>query len=555
MNNYILTYFHHRGCVVRNPNPTYQREVDVFGVCIDKDHFTLVDLLSYTKDLGYTNVKGFYCEDNNELVQVTSDIQLLEFVKDLIDGDELHMYVVHEIDELEELPAPTSLLTWYDPVDEYVGINTEETVENEMKMIQMLMKNYDPLGMKGEKKRNHNLRKKKNPTHRKKKTILEEVPIGEAGVDRGFEYIGINKNDRYVDRLGGDHQYIDSSECDSDDSTDMLDVEAVRGVDLTGRRKSKNGRHDDEGIVAIFELGMFFENAKEFRKALEKYVVEKNYQIKLRPNEAHRVRAKCKFKEKCKWLFYGAIDRDCEDLQLGTGQGLTVMLDMQKGLHDIVDELLPNVEVRREKLHKMSRLGKKICDDLLHYPQVSWVGVHTSQPTSHNLQFTGQSSQGSSHPEPRSSYQHGPIRFNQPASTTSSNHASSTTVCGDTIRVKRARETAKSSQPPPFVDTSITVIKGITSQLPPRTRQTAGQKRERVATREDFARGGPKRPTNGGSSNVGFGIYTSASGIQILNDASSTGIDLGFKPRGLRWKNKDVVATSQLQQMANKKKK
>ncbi|WMV19994.1 hypothetical protein MTR67_013379 [Solanum verrucosum] len=107
MNNYILSYFHHRGCVVRNPNPTYQRELDVFDVCIDKDHFTLVDLLSYTKNLGYTNVKGFYCEDNNELVQVTSDIQLLEFVKYLIDGDEFHVYVVHEIDELEKLPAPT----------------------------------------------------------------------------------------------------------------------------------------------------------------------------------------------------------------------------------------------------------------------------------------------------------------------------------------------------------------------------------------------------------------------------------------------------------------
>ncbi|KAH0745354.1 hypothetical protein KY285_007011 [Solanum tuberosum] len=73
------------GCVVGNPNPTYQREVDVFGVGIDKDHFGLVELLSYTKDLGYTNVKGIYCEDNNELVQVTSDTQLLEFVKDLVD--------------------------------------------------------------------------------------------------------------------------------------------------------------------------------------------------------------------------------------------------------------------------------------------------------------------------------------------------------------------------------------------------------------------------------------------------------------------------------------
>ncbi|KAK4716179.1 hypothetical protein R3W88_014517 [Solanum pinnatisectum] len=135
-------------------------------------------------------------------------------------------------------------------------------------------------------------------------------------------------------------------------------------------------------------------------------------------------------------------------------------------------------------------------------------------------------------------------------------------VTSDTSRVKRVRVTTKTSQPPLFVDTSIPVTRGITSQLPPRTRQTTGQKRGRVATGEDSARGGPKRPTNGGSSNVGFGLYTSASGTQILNsgtsshrilptgssykDTSSMGIDLGFKPRGLRWKNKDVVTTSQL---------
>ena len=45
---------------------------------------------------------------------------------------------------------------------------------------------------------------------------------------------------------------------------------------------------------------MIFENAKDFRNSLAKYVVEKYYQIKLRPNEAHRVRVNCKFKEKCK---------------------------------------------------------------------------------------------------------------------------------------------------------------------------------------------------------------------------------------------------------------
>ena len=46
-------------------------------------------------------------------------------------------------------------------------------------------------------------------------------------MDRGFEDIAVNKKDIYVGRLGGDEKYIDNSECDSDDSTNILDVEAV----------------------------------------------------------------------------------------------------------------------------------------------------------------------------------------------------------------------------------------------------------------------------------------------------------------------------------------
>ncbi|WMV10470.1 hypothetical protein MTR67_003855 [Solanum verrucosum] len=136
----------------------------------------------------------------------------------------------------------------------------------------------------------------------------------------------------------------------------------------------------------------------------------------------------------------------------------------------------------RKKYGKMFKQGVKItcskCKQQGHNKKYCKVGVHISQPASHSSQFTaGQSSQGSCHPEPTSSFQPGPTRFNQPASTTSNSHDSSTTVCGDTSRIKRARETAKASQPPPFVDTSIPVTRGITSQLPPKTRQTAGQKR------------------------------------------------------------------------------
>ena len=56
------------GVLFLNPKPTYQREVDVYGVAVDKDHFSLVEFLSYTKELGYTNVKASFFEDGDELV-------------------------------------------------------------------------------------------------------------------------------------------------------------------------------------------------------------------------------------------------------------------------------------------------------------------------------------------------------------------------------------------------------------------------------------------------------------------------------------------------------
>ncbi|XP_060182039.1 uncharacterized protein LOC132611661 [Lycium barbarum] len=109
------------------------------------------------------------------------------------------------------------------------------------------------------------------------------------------------------------------------------------------------------------------------------------------------------------WSFF--INYLKEDLQLGTGDGLTVMADMQKGFHAAVEELLPDTEHRRRARHvwsnwhqewkgeerrkqfwrcskaifevkfrseldKMSKLGNDNCDDLLHYPEKSWVRAH-----------------------------------------------------------------------------------------------------------------------------------------------------------------------------------
>ncbi|KAK6803399.1 hypothetical protein RDI58_001183 [Solanum bulbocastanum] len=120
----------------------------------------------------------------------------MRVVKDLIDGDELHIYVARKIDESEELPTPTSLL---------INVIPDEDIDQELRSFRPERRN------------------KRNPNPKKKKK---------------------NKKDRYVSELGGDEQYIDSLECGGDDSTNVLDVEAIRGVDHEGRVKKI--RYDDE---------------------------------------------------------------------------------------------------------------------------------------------------------------------------------------------------------------------------------------------------------------------------------------------------------------------
>ncbi|KAM3394638.1 hypothetical protein P3S68_003641 [Capsicum galapagoense] len=112
MDNYILTYFHHRGNVVAGPKLSYKGEVDVFPVAIDKDHYSLFEFLSYTKDLRYSNIKWFCYQHtySEELVPINSDWEILYFVNNLKDGDELDVFLLHDIDEDIEVVSKSSLL-------------------------------------------------------------------------------------------------------------------------------------------------------------------------------------------------------------------------------------------------------------------------------------------------------------------------------------------------------------------------------------------------------------------------------------------------------------
>ncbi|KAF3646040.1 putative transcription factor MYC2-like [Capsicum annuum] len=127
---------------------------------------------------------------------------------------------------------------------------------------------------------------RKNKKIRKRAVGTEEVPVGVSGsVDRGFSGdIGKNKATKYSRKLGGDEEYIDSSDCWSEDSED-IDIDAVRRIDLPSRRRSKKTRYDENCEFSVFELGMIFAGAKQFRKAIANYAVEYRRQLKLKPNE------------------------------------------------------------------------------------------------------------------------------------------------------------------------------------------------------------------------------------------------------------------------------
>ncbi|WMV10062.1 hypothetical protein MTR67_003447 [Solanum verrucosum] len=93
-----------------------------------------------------------------------------------------------------------------------------------------------------------NLRQeKRNEAAKSKKRIKkssknQEVELGEADIDKGFENIFKNKEAKYIGRLRGNEEFIGSLDEPSEDSDEELDVLAQSSVDLPSKRKNKKLR-------------------------------------------------------------------------------------------------------------------------------------------------------------------------------------------------------------------------------------------------------------------------------------------------------------------------
>ena len=92
---YILVNFYHGEHIVKDPVPRYVGERGEDGHIIDKDHFSLFELLSYTKDMGYAEVEVFYLINpkSNDFVLIENDEQLYNTVCHLNHLDHLDLFI------------------------------------------------------------------------------------------------------------------------------------------------------------------------------------------------------------------------------------------------------------------------------------------------------------------------------------------------------------------------------------------------------------------------------------------------------------------------------
>ncbi|KAM3267665.1 hypothetical protein P3S67_032083 [Capsicum chacoense] len=136
----IFIKLHHGRSFSNTGVPTYVASCVPVVRYTDKDHFSILELLFYTKELGYEVVRGFYYQNavTNQFKLVKSDRHLYELVKDLKHEDSIDFYVYHILDELildpdgptDFLPAP-DIIECADLEKESVAVGDSANIERE----------------------------------------------------------------------------------------------------------------------------------------------------------------------------------------------------------------------------------------------------------------------------------------------------------------------------------------------------------------------------------------------------------------------------------------
>ncbi|KAG5610990.1 hypothetical protein H5410_022271 [Solanum commersonii] len=207
---YILVRFHHGGSFIKAPNLKYVGEGEIKVTPIDKDHFSLVELSCYAKDIGQIlNIVShfkhgafldlFISHAVNRPILVEERVPF-EFSSELgvVQNSENSINMGSRV-ALGEHPQ---LIARDATTGSYV-IEQEETTDIRGENVNAKEDDSDlPSNLDSSESELDNRKKKENSSKKKRKVPVPtpEVELGEAGADKGFDdIIRLNKRDKLCD--------------------------------------------------------------------------------------------------------------------------------------------------------------------------------------------------------------------------------------------------------------------------------------------------------------------------------------------------------------------
>ncbi|KAF2295539.1 hypothetical protein GH714_033161 [Hevea brasiliensis] len=124
---------------------------------------------------------------------------------------------------------------------------------------------------------------------------------GEKIINNGVETKNIGLGDENDGSDGNKSEYLSSND---PGSYEFNDDKTNESKDDFVMRKSRRARYDRNTDTPIFNLGMEFIDAEEFRELVANYSISRGVQIVFAKNEPDRVRARCQ--EKCSFVIYAS---------------------------------------------------------------------------------------------------------------------------------------------------------------------------------------------------------------------------------------------------------
>ncbi|GMY19683.1 putative Mutator transposable element [Fagus crenata] len=271
---------------------------------IDTDILGIADLDKVATNLGYRNVTCYYSkfpgDDFEEVISICStDGDVMRMVNRMENAGHTvaQIYLEHRMDPLDSSQVDDPLLLLPEPTNDPQAQNDQTDPELTEVAVEMENSDYEEPNDSGSSK--------------------NERLIDFEDSDEEGDYIDIlkeAKNDKcdskiMVEKGQSSKQVIQvewDGECDSDysGSEELWPPNAGSDDECNTRCLEFNEEIDMKKPINL-KVGLTFQSAVVFRKALKEYCIQKGYDYTYLQNEKWRVTAECK--EKCGWRIHASL--------------------------------------------------------------------------------------------------------------------------------------------------------------------------------------------------------------------------------------------------------